>query len=131
LEGLFVLVRFLHINGTESAVMKEKKILIVDDEVDFGLLMKSFFSNRKIEVYIANSIAEGLTILEREKPDHIFLDNNLPDGYGWGKTEYILEHYPHTQVNLISALDTPQTSASSFRILNKAFLKEELIKMFD
>jgi DNA-binding NtrC family response regulator len=111
--------------------MKDKKILIVDDEVDFGLLMKSFFSNRKVEVYFANSIEEGLTILEREKPEYVFLDNNLPDGYGWGKTEFILEHYPQTQLNLISSLDTPQTSASSFRILNKASLKEELIKMFD
>jgi DNA-binding response OmpR family regulator len=110
--------------------MKGKKILIVDDEADFGLLMKNFFSNREFEVYIANSIEEGLTILEREKPDHIFLDNNLPDGYGWGKTKFILEHYPHTQLNLISSLDTPQTSASSFRILNKASLRDELKKMF-
>lgn len=110
--------------------MKEKKILIVDDEADFGLLVKTFFANRKFEVYIAGSIAEGLNILEKEKPDYVFLDNNLPDGYGWGKTEFILEHYPQTQLNLISSLDTPKTSASSFRIFNKSSLKEELTKMF-
>ena len=110
--------------------MEGKKILIVDDERDFGVLMKSFFSKKSYEVYIAYSIAEGLKILEKEKPDHIFLDNNLPDGLGWKKTEFILLHYPQTQLHLISALEVPKTSSSSFQILYKPTLQEELIKLF-
>ncbi|HPH45847.1 MAG TPA: response regulator, partial [Chryseolinea sp.] len=70
--------------------MEEKKILIVDDEKDFGILMKTFFSKKKCKVFLANSIAEGLVMLEKERPDYLFLDNNLPDGLGWGKTEFIL-----------------------------------------
>jgi len=110
--------------------MEEKKILIVDDEKDFGLLMKSFFKNKKCKVYLANSITEGLAMLERERPDHLFLDNNLPDGLGWGKTEFILHHYPETQLHLISVLDVPKTSTTSFRILYKPTLTEELPKLF-
>ena len=110
--------------------MEEKKILIVDDERDFGMLMKSFFSKRKCKVFLASSIAEGLTLLEKEKPDHLFLDNNLPDGLGWGKTDYILLNYPKTQLHLISVLDVPKTSATSFHILYKPTLTEELPKLF-
>ena len=41
--------------------------------------------------------------LDLIKPDILFLDNNLPDGLGWGKTENILEHFPGMRINLISA----------------------------
>jgi len=110
--------------------MKSKKVLIIDDEQDFGLLMKNFFSSKKIDVFVASTIAEGMRLLEQEKPDYIFLDNNLPDGLGWGKTDYILLNYPHVHLNLISAMDVPKTSASAFRILYKPFLHEELVEMF-
>jgi DNA-binding response OmpR family regulator len=110
--------------------MEEKKILIVDDERDFGMMMKTFFSKKKCTVFLANSIAEGLDILEKERPDHVFLDNNLPDGLGWGKTEFILHNYPQTRLHLISVLDVPKTSATSFSILYKPTLTEELPKLF-
>jgi len=110
--------------------MRNKKILIIDDEEDLGILMKHFFTPKKYDVYVARTIAEGMKLLEEQKPDYIFLDNNLPDGLGWGKTEYILVNYPQTKLNLISALDVPKTSASSFRILEKPVLWEELTKMF-
>jgi DNA-binding response OmpR family regulator len=110
--------------------MKIKKVLIIDDEEDFGMLMTRFFTQKKYEVYVAYTIEDGMKILVEQKPDVIFLDNNLPDGYGWDKTEYILETYPHIQLNLISALNVPKTSASSFRILEKQMLLKELPKLF-
>jgi DNA-binding response OmpR family regulator len=111
--------------------MKNKKVLIIDDEVDFGFLMKRFFTTRKYDVFIAHTMEEGMKLMEEQRPDCIFLDNNLPDGLGWSQTEYILSHYPQSQLNLISALDAPKTSASSFRILEKPIPMEDLTKMFD
>ena len=110
--------------------MNLKKVLIIDDEEDFGFLMKCFFTQKNFEVFVAYTIADGMKILLEQKPDIIFLDNNLPDGYGWDKTEYILTTFPQTQLNLISALNVPKTSASSFRILEKQMLLKELPKMF-
>jgi DNA-binding NtrC family response regulator len=111
--------------------MKTRKILLIDDERDFGILMKNFFAQKNYEVYHAQTLAEGMKLLEQEKPDFIFLDNNLPDGLGWGKTEYILVNYPLAQLNLISAYHVPKTSASSFRILEKPLVLEEINKMFE
>ena len=110
--------------------MKNKKVLIIDDEEDLGILFQRFFIPKHIDVYVAHTIADGMRLLEEQNPDFLFLDNNLPDGLGWGKTEYILINYPKTQLNLISALDVPKTSASTFRILEKPLLLEELTKMF-
>jgi DNA-binding response OmpR family regulator len=44
-----------------------KKVLIIDDEEDLGLLMKRFFFTRKIDVFVAHTIAEGMKLLERAK----------------------------------------------------------------
>ncbi|HTF18448.1 MAG TPA: response regulator [Chryseolinea sp.] len=110
--------------------MKNKKVLIIDDEEDLGILFQRFFNPKHIDVYVAHTIADGMRLLEEQNPDFLFLDNNLPDGLGWGKTEYILINYPQTQLNLISALDVPKTSSSTFRILEKPLLLEELTKMF-
>jgi len=110
--------------------MKNKKVLIIDDEEDLGILFRHFFNPKHIDVYVAHTIADGMRLLEEQNPDFLFLDNNLPDGLGWGKTEYILMNYPRTKLNLISALNAPKTSSSTFRILEKPLLLEELTKMF-
>ena len=111
--------------------MRNKKMLVIDDEKDFGFLMKSFFSTQMYDVYIAYTLAQGMKMLEEEKPDVIFLDNNLPDGLGWGKTDYIIMNHPQAQLNLISALSVPRACNSSFRILQKPLQFEELQKIMD
>jgi DNA-binding response OmpR family regulator len=110
--------------------MKDKKVLVIDDEEDFGFLMTEFFSKKGYQVFVAPSIAKGLQILESENPDFIFLDNNLPDGSGWSETEFILTNYPQTRLNLISAMEVPKTSSSSFNIFYKPSIQDELKKLF-
>ncbi len=106
--------------------MKRKKILVIDDEGDFQVLMQRFFTPNGYQVFVAGNIKEGLRILDEEHPDVLFLDNNLPDGLGWENSEFIRAHYPEIQLNLISAYHVPKTSTSSFRILEKPILLEEL-----
>lgn len=101
------------------SIMTTKKILIIDDETDFSSLLKTYFEKRSCEVIIANSIMSGMEAMETFRPDYLFLDNNLPDGLGWSKTEFILTNYPFCQLNLISGHLVPKTSAMNFRIIEK------------
>jgi DNA-binding response OmpR family regulator len=110
--------------------MNKKKVLIIDDEPDFGLLLKNFFVKKNYEVFVSYTLSEGMDKLDEVKPDYIFLDNNLPDGLGWSKTEYILNKYPNVHLNLVSAYYVPKTSATSFRILEKPIALEELNELF-
>lgn len=82
---------------------QKKKVLIIDDEKDFCLLFKTYLIKKGCEAFVANSLAEGFQMLESVQPDVIFLDNNLPDGYGWDKADGITEEYPSVKINLISA----------------------------
>jgi DNA-binding NtrC family response regulator len=92
-------------------LMLKQKILIIDDEKDFCLLLSSYLAKNNYEVFISNSLADGMQSLEDVGPNIVFLDNNLPDGLGWEKIEYILDHYKGIKLNLISAY-----------YFNKAFL---------
>jgi len=108
-----------------------KKILLVDNDEDCGIHMKELLINENFEFLIANTITEGMLLLEKENPEFVFLDNILPDGLGWEKTEYILHNYPKTQLNLLGALNVPKTSALTFRIFEKPLTSNEFLSCLD
>ena len=102
------------------------KILIIDDEADLRMLLKTYFEKHSCTVMLAETLQEGLNALDDFKPDHIFLDNNLPDGSGWAKTQHNLQHYPQCQLNLMSGYQVPKTTAMNFRIVEKPISFAEL-----
>ena len=53
---------------------KRRSVLIIDDEVDLCMLMKSYFLRKQYEVFIANSIVEALPLAKEQQPNYIFLD---------------------------------------------------------
>jgi DNA-binding response OmpR family regulator len=83
--------------------MERKKVLIIDDETDLCLLLKSYFLKKEYNVFVSHRLDEGLLALDQEQPDILFLDNNLPDGTGWNLAPAIAQKYPQLQINLISA----------------------------
>lgn len=85
--------------------MSRKKIVIIDDEEDLCHLMKTYFLELNHDVYLANTLGSGLSLMKEVSPDVVFIDNNLPDGLGWEKMSYLLEEYPSCKINLISAYD--------------------------
>ena len=94
--------------------MIKVKILIVDDEEDFCLIMKSYFEKKGMEVFLAFNLSDGLKLIEEKMPDILFLDNNLPDGEGWDKTNEILKENPSLKINLISAYKEKTDEFDSF-----------------
>ena len=98
-----------------------KKVLIIDDEVDFCFLLKTYLSKKNYKISLANTLRQGMQLLESENPDIIFLDNNLPDGLGWDKIEFITRSYPGVQLNLVSAYKYPHpvTEAERLKVWEK------------
>jgi DNA-binding response OmpR family regulator len=83
--------------------MPRSKILIIDDEKDYCMIMKSYFMRKNYDVAVAYNLKDGYKLLEEKKPDTLLLDNNLPDGKGKEHIDPILEKYPSLQIYLISA----------------------------
>ncbi|HEX8278133.1 MAG TPA: response regulator [Segetibacter sp.] len=83
--------------------MDKKKVLIIDDEVDFCLLMQFYLSKKNCEVSISHTLHDGLGLVHDKSPDIVILDNNLPDGLGWPAAKNILDAAPGVHLFLISA----------------------------
>ncbi|MCW3111273.1 MAG: response regulator [Segetibacter sp.] len=83
--------------------MDKKKVLIIDDEVDFCLLMQFYLSKKNCDVSISHTLHDGLGLVQNNTPDIVILDNNLPDGLGWPAAKNILEAAPGVHLFLISA----------------------------
>ena len=59
--------------------MSNEKILIVDDEKEMCLLVKSFLDNEQFQTYTAYDAASAMEMVESVNPDLILLDIMLPD----------------------------------------------------
>jgi DNA-binding response OmpR family regulator len=112
---------------------ENKKILIIDDETDLCLLLKEYFVKKHYEVILSHSLSEGEHLLKDTRPDIIFLDNNLPDGFGWGLAPKIAIEFPDTYIVLVSAFHPKKPempSGSHFRIIEKPIKFSDLDKQF-
>ena len=102
--------------------MLKLKVLIVDDEVDYCRILENYFRRKNYEVFLSFILKDGLTQLEKLKPDILILDNNLPDGKGWQHVDSIVEKNPHLKIFLISAYhqkNDPHISQSNVTIWEK------------
>ncbi|MFD2285357.1 response regulator [Pedobacter petrophilus] len=80
----------------------KKKILIVDDEVNIGLLLSKFLTRDGFEVTNAISGASALEFLSRETFDLILCDYRLHDTDGREILIKVKENYPSTSVIIIT-----------------------------
>lgn len=103
--------------------MWRKKIIIIDDEVDLCHLMKTYLEELNHDVFLAYTLSDGLQLMEEVFPDVVFIDNNLPDGLGWEKMDYLRSRFPNCRINLVSAYQyiTPEMkdNTSGISILEK------------
>ncbi len=106
----------------------KKKVLIIDDEVDLCLLLKTYLIRRNYDVYYSHTLSEGLSQFNQVMPDIVFLDNNLPDGTGWEKAADLMTKYPDIQLHLISAYrpDAPEPISKGFKVWEKPLTLKEL-----
>jgi DNA-binding response OmpR family regulator len=89
-------------------------VLILDDDQDTCTLLKMFFEKRHFTVLTANSLIEGLNIIDASQPEILFIDNMLPDGEGWKAAQTIKIKYPDLNVNLMSGKDKSFNSLEEY-----------------
>lgn len=109
-----------------------KRVLIIDDEIDLCMLIKSYLSKKNYEVHTAHSLHDGFKKLESVSPDVLLLDNNLPDGMGWKEAANIHRKFPGMNITLISAFQMPKDLkdqiAADINILEKPISLNDIEK---
>jgi DNA-binding response OmpR family regulator len=112
--------------------LKEKKILIVDDEESLREMLISILSNQDYtKIVAADTVRTALQVCQRENPDIAILDVMLPDGDGFILMEE-LRKFTDIPVIFLTAKDEIQDKFSGFGLgaddyITKPFLPKELL----
>ena len=104
-------------------------IVIVDDAPANLILLANILEEAGYEVRVANSGQRALTLIERQPPDLVLLDVNLPDqnGYEVCRELRMREALRRVPVIFLSADDDPAAKARAL----EAGGDEYLVKPFD
>jgi len=112
------------------------KALIIDDEIDICYLLSSIIRSKNLQASYVNSLSEAVDVLEKLKPEIIFLDNHLPDGLGVDFIKQIKNFYPSVKIVMITAFDNFSERAKAFSngadvFITKPFTKEIIYQTVD
>ena len=112
--------------------MRDKRLLIVDDEENMRELLKDFFEDEGFKVQVAG---DGVQALEKmDKSVNIVIsDNRMPVMEGMELLDRIKDQYPETQVIIITAYSTPKLAVAAYKrgaaaYITKPFNPDELLK---
>ncbi|MFD2673416.1 response regulator [Marinicrinis sediminis] len=83
--------------------MKEKKLLIVDDQNGIRILLCEVFNSEGYQTFQASNGKLALEIVHEEKPDLILLDMKIPGMDGLEILKHIKDIDPETKVIMMTA----------------------------
>lgn len=118
-------------NTTASKNKPAKKVLVVEDEGEMGLLLNMIVNEKDFELDYVSNLLSADEYLQKEEPSVIILDNKLPDGFGVDFISYIKKKYADIKIIMISgfasAKDVALTNGADI-FFEKPFSKDELNK---
>ena len=100
----------------KSGKAASKKILVIDDEPNIGRLIHDFLTAKGFTVFAALEGIKGIEILEREKPDLVFLDVLMPRMNGLEVLKQIKKKLPSCAVIMLSAVQEEDTGREAIRL---------------
>jgi len=82
-------------------IVKKKKILIVDDEIDACDAISSYLKRKGFATKVAHNGREALQILQKIKPHLIILDVVMPIMDGFEFLQYLKAHTQYCKIPVI------------------------------
>jgi len=105
--------------------MERKRVLIIDDEEEFGSLIKTGLETRSdFEVFIATTGKEGYEIARVVKPDIILLDITMPGMDGFQVLEKLKndKNTVAVPVIMLTAREDVEYKRKASQLFNEAYL---------
>ena len=108
------------------------KILLVEDEVNFGDVLKSYLEMNDYEVELASDGEKGLEFFKKDKYDICILDVMMPKKDGFELAKDIRAFSPSTPIIFLTAKNLKEDIVKGFQIgaddyITKPFNSEELL----
>jgi len=121
-------------NTTKLKRKVTKKILVVEDQGEMGLVLDMILNEKKLQVDYVNNLLSAEEYLQKQKPSVIILDNKLPDGFGVDFISYIRKKYPLIKIIMISGFASARDVAlenGADMFFEKPFTLDEFSEAID
>jgi len=92
-----------------------KNILIIDDVVTLGLMLKTWFLKKGFQARTAISINDAKKSIQEQKPELIISDLRLPDGSGLDLIKWVKEYYNDIVIIVMTSYADIQTAVECIR----------------
>jgi DNA-binding response OmpR family regulator len=119
---------------SKPKVKLAKKLLVVEDEGQIGLVLNMILSDRNFDLDYVNNLLDAQEYLEKNNPSVVILDNKLPDGFGVDFISYIKKKYPSIKIIMISGFSTARDVAlenGADMFLEKPFSMDKVNEAID
>ena len=93
-----------------------KSILIVEDDITYGMILKTWLGKKGFQVSSASSIARAQKHIEAETVDLILSDLRLPDRDGITLLEWIRHKSPHSEVIIMTGYANVSTAVAAIKL---------------
>ena len=104
-----------------------KKILIVDDDVSYGVMLKTWFQRNSWDVVLASSLEQALKASAASRYDLILSDLRLPDGDGIMFLTSLKEDNITTPFIIMTGYADVQTAVNAIKLGAFDYLKKPII----
>ena len=111
-----------------------KKLLVVEDDGEIALIFDMILNDKEFDMDYVNNILDADEYLQKNKPDLIILDNQLPDGFGVDFITYIRKKYPDMKIIMVSGYGSARDVAlanGANRFFEKPFSLDEFYSAVD
>src|SRR6187200_3637243 len=118
-------------NITAPSKKTVKKVLVIEDEGEIGLLLNIILNEKDFELDYVKDLSSADEYLQKEQPSVIILDNKLPDGFGVDFISYIKKKYAAIKIIMISGFASARDVAlenGADMFFEKPFSKDEFCK---
>jgi DNA-binding NtrC family response regulator len=100
----------------EGATLEQKKILVIDDEKDIGWLFSKILKEEGYQVLISLSGIDGISTIQKEKPDLVILDLRLPGMDGIETLREIRRFDKDLLVIVLTGFETVQSAVEAMKL---------------
>ena len=113
-----------------------KSILIVEDDITYGMILKTWLGKKGFQVSSASSIARAQKHIEAETVDLILSDLRLPDRDGIDLLKWLGEHSLHIPLIIMTGYADIQSAVQAMKLgacdyIAKPVNPDELLKKMD
>lgn len=110
---------------------RKKTLLIIDDDLIYAEAVKDFLDKEPVDVLMAFTAKEGLSVCAHQIIDVVLLDQQLPDAEGHTLCSEILKHNEQTKIIFATAYPSFENAViaikqGAYDYLAKPFELEEL-----